>query len=195
MHNKERDALDGGVHQSRTGHARMFFALWPDAGVQALLSRHARELQREVGGKLAREETIHLTLAFLGDIALDRLCDVQNIGARARFHPFTLALDAAGCWGHNGIAWLGPHTTPEPLLWLVDSLRGRLQESGFRVEQRPYAAHVTVVRKARCAPIRLTLAPIEWRVDAFVLVRSELDAGGSRYTMLGRWPDARDKTD
>jgi 2'-5' RNA ligase len=84
---------------------------------------------------------------------------------------------------------------PEPLLSLVDSLRGRLQESGFRVEHRPYAAHVTVVRKARCAPIRLTLAPIEWRVDAFVLVRSELNAGGSRYTTLGRWPDARDKTD
>jgi 2'-5' RNA ligase len=170
----------------------MFFALWPRPEIQALLARHGRELERAVGGKPTRQESIHLTLAFLGDIALDRIDDVRGVGARAQFQPFTFALDTAGCWGHNGVAWLGPRATPEPLLSLVGSLRGALQESGFRVEQRPYLAHVTVVRKARCGPIELTFMPVEWRVDEFVLVRSQLNAGGSSYTIIGSWPDAGD---
>jgi 2'-5' RNA ligase len=77
------------------------------------------------------------------------------------------------------------------LLSLVASLEAALLECGFRVDERPYAAHVTVVRKARCKPIALTLTPVEWRVDGFVLVRSELNAEGPRYTVIGRWPEAQ----
>ncbi len=167
----------------------MFFALWPGPEIQAELARYGREIQRGVGGKLTRQESIHLTLAFLGDVDLGRMDEVQHVGARAKFQPFAFAVDTAGCWGHNGVAWLGPRVTPEPLLSLVSSLRGALQEFGFRIEQRPYAAHVTVVRKARCGPIDPTLAPVEWRVNDFVLVRSQLNAVGSRYAVVGRWPD------
>lgn len=173
----------------------MFFALWPEPEVQAALVQHGHELQRGVGGKLTRRESIHLTLAFLGEVDLDRMDEIRGVGARTEFQPFAFAVDTAGCWGHNGVAWLGPRLTPEPLVSLVGSLRGALQESGFRVEQRPYAAHVTVVRKARCRPIDLRLAPVEWRVDDFVLVRSQLGAEGSRYTVIGRWPDADGRAD
>jgi 2'-5' RNA ligase len=169
----------------------MFFALWPEPEVQAALVQLGRELQYGVGGKLTRQASIHLTLAFLGDVDLDRMEETRGVGARAEFQPFAFVVDTAGCWGHNGVAWLGPRLTPEPLLSLVGSLRGALQESGFRVEQRPYAAHVTVVRKARCKPMDLRPAPVEWRVNDFVLVRSQLGAEGSRYTVVGRWPDAK----
>jgi 2'-5' RNA ligase len=168
----------------------MFFALWPEPEVQASLLLLGRELQRGVGGKLTRQASIHLTLAFLGDVDLDRMEETRSVGARAAFQPFVFAVDTAGCWGHNGVAWLGPRVVPEPLLSLVGSLKGALQESGFRVDQRPYAAHVTVVRKAWCKPIDLTPAPVEWRVNDFVLVCSQLGAQGSRYTVVGRWPDA-----
>jgi 2'-5' RNA ligase len=175
--------------------ARVFFALWPESAVQAGLAQHGRELQRQVGGKATRQESIHLTLAFLGDVALDRMDDVRAVGARAGFEPFAFTLEAAGCWGHNGVAWIAPRVTPEPLLSLVGSLGAALLDAGFRVDARPYAAHVTVVRKARCRPIDLTLAPVRWQVDDFVLVRSELEAGGSRYTVIDRWPQANRKPD
>ena len=173
----------------------MFFALWPEPEVQAGLVQHGRELQRRVGGKLTRQESIHLTLAFLGDVDRDRMEHVLSVGARADFQPFAFAVDSAGCWGHNGVAWLGPRHTPAPLLSLVDSLRNALLASGFRVEHRPYAAHITVVRKARCTPIDLNFAPLEWRVKDFVLVRSDLNAEGSRYSVIGRWPDAVGKSE
>ncbi len=173
--------------------ARVFFALWPDPGVQAALAQHGRDLQCRVGGKLTRQESIHLTLTFLGDIALHRLDEVRAVGTRAAFEPFAFTVDTAGCWGHNGVAWVGPRATPEPLLSLVGSLEAALLDTGFRVEERPYAAHVTVVRKARCRPVDLTLAPVAWRVDDFVLMRSDLNAEGSRYTVIGRWPEANRK--
>jgi len=175
--------------------ARVFFALWPDSAVQAGLAQHGRELQRQVGGKPTRQESIHLTLAFLGDVALDRMDDVRAVGASAGFEPFAFTLEAAGCWGHNGVAWIAPRVTPEPLLSLVGSLGAGLVDAGFRVDARPYTAHVTVVRKARCGPIDLTLTPVQWQVDDFVLVRSELDAEGSRYTIIGRWPQANREPD
>jgi RNA 2',3'-cyclic 3'-phosphodiesterase len=169
---------------------RLFFAVWPEPPVQVQLAHQGRELQRLVGGKPTRQESIHLTLAFLGDVHLARVDDLLGVGTRAAFEPFAFALDTAGCWGHNGVAWVAPRVTPAPLLSLVASLASALLDRGFRVDERPYAAHVTVVRKARCRPIDVRLTPVEWQVHDFVLVRSELDAGGSRYTIIGRWPPA-----
>ena len=115
--------------------------------------------------------------------------DVRSAGSRAQFQPLAFTVDTAGCWGHNGVAWVAPRVTPAPLLSLVASLQAALLERGFRADERPYAAHVTVVRKAHCKPIAVKLTPIEWRADDFVLVRSELNAKGSRYTIIDRWPE------
>ena len=177
--------------RQRVEQARLFFALWPDPAVQAALAEIGLELQRRLGGKPTRQGSIHLTLAFLGDVAGEKMGDVREAAARAAFEPFSFALDAAGCWNHNGVAWVGPRVTPEPLLRLADNLKQALVDAGFRVDGRPYAAHVTVVRKARCKAIDLTIAPVEWQVREFVLVRSELNAEGSRYSLIGRWPQAK----
>jgi 2'-5' RNA ligase len=175
---------------SEPSKARVFFALWPDLGVQAQLFQHGRELHRLAGGRLTRQESIHLTLVFLGDIGVERVEDVRAAGAGAAFEPFTLSIDDAGCWKHNRVAWVAPRATPEPLLALVAGLEAGLQQTGFRFERRPYAPHITVVRKARCGRIGIAIAPVEWRVEDFVLVRSQLDSEGSRYTVIGRWPVA-----
>jgi len=114
--------------------------------------------------------------------------DVRGAGTATHFEPFALAVDHAGCWGHNGVAWVAPRITPAPLLALVARLESALQDRGFGVEGRPYAAHVTVVRKARCGPIEMQFTPVEWPVEGFVLVRSEPGVQGSRYTVINRWP-------
>ena len=168
----------------------MFFALWPDAAVQGQFLKHGRELHRLAGGRLTRQESIHLTLVFLGDIGVDRLKDVRAAGAGAAFEAFTLSIETAGCWSHNRVAWLAPRATPVQLLALVAALEGALAQAGFRFDARPYAPHITVVRKARCGRLDMAIAPIEWQVEDFVLVRSRLDSEGSRYTVVDRWPAA-----
>ena len=176
--------------RQRAVQARLFFALWPDPALQAALAQIGRELQRRLGGRPTRQESIHLTLAFLGDVALDKMGDVHEAAARTAFEPFAFTVDAVGCWNHNGVAWVGPRATPPPLLQLVGSLAAALLDAGFRVDGRPYAAHVTLVRKARCKAIDPTIAPVQWRAKEFVLVRSELNAEGSRYIVIGRWPQS-----
>ena len=71
---------------------------------------------------------------------------------------------------------------------LVADLGCALGHEGFAIDRRPYLAHVTLLRKARCGPMAEELVAIDWPVQEFVLVRSELDSEGSRYSTLGRWP-------
>jgi 2'-5' RNA ligase len=165
----------------------MFFALWPGAEVRRSLMHQGSKMHRVLGGKLAREESVHLTLVFLGDVALERLPALQARAAAVRLEPFVLRLEQAGCWRHNGVGWVGPSETPAVLVRLVAGLEDALQGEGFRFDRRPYAAHITLLRKARCAPMDAAMPAIDWPVQDFVLVRSELNDEGSRYTIVERW--------
>jgi 2'-5' RNA ligase len=165
----------------------MFFALWPGAEVRLSLMRQGLKMHRLLGGKLTREESVHLTLVFLGDVALDRVPALQMRAAGLCFEPFVLRVEQAGCWRHNGIGWVGPNQTPAALVRLVAGLEGALEGEGFNFDRRPYAAHITLLRKARCTPMDTNMPAIDWPVHEFVLVRSELANEGSRYTIVDRW--------
>ena len=172
---------------SKREMARTFFALWPDRQAQQALLRHGRDIHRLTGGTLARLESIHLTLAFLGEIDGARLEAARAAAMTAELKPFTLSIETAGCWNHNRVAWLAPRHTPAELSTLVVTLEAGLRAAGFSLETRPYSPHITVVRKARCGRMDIAFDPVEWRVKEFVLVRSELDSAGSRYSVIGRW--------
>lgn len=167
--------------------ARVFFALWPDAGTRTALAAAARRLQRALHGRRTRDDSIHLTLAFLGDLPLDRLGALLAPPAIAAV-PFTLVLDRCGCWPRNGIGWVAPGEMPPALDALAEGLGTWLRAAGFRMEERPFRPHVTLIRDAHCVALPDNIAPIEWRVKAFVLLRSTRAAAGSRYEIIGRWP-------
>jgi 2'-5' RNA ligase len=176
------------VGEAAAHAARMFFALWPDARARAGLMRAGRAMHRLLGGRLTREDSVHLTLVFLGEVALDRLPGLKARAAQVRFAPFVLRIERAGCWRHNNVGWVGPQATPAVLQRLVADLEQGLGEDGFAFDERPYAAHVTLLRKAHCKPLPESLPTIDWPVREFVLVCSELNTEGWRYSILGRWP-------
>ena len=72
----------------------------------------------------------------------------------------------------------------DPLARLAADLHAALAAAGFALEPRPFAAHVTLLRKARAPRSLPLLPPLAWPVDAFTLVASSLSAGGSRYEQL-----------
>ena len=171
---------------------RLFFAVWPAPELQMRLSLIAQALQQELGGKATRTESIHLTLMFLGDVAASRLPEVAQIGERVRCEPFTLMLNRSGCWSHNRIAWVAPANTPPALSALASELQAQVRSLGFTIDERPHAPHITLVRKAGHARRTEMLEEVvAWPVDHFVLVRSQLDAQGSRYEVVGRWPEPK----
>lgn len=168
--------------------ARVFFALWPDEDVRRQLSETGKALHARMGGRLTRAASIHMTLVFIGAVQAARVEELSQRAAGVAVEAFTLRVDVADCWRHNRIAWVGPQATPAALIDLVERLRSALDGSCFVFDRKAFAAHVTLLRNARCTGEREDIAPIDWCVRDFVLVRSTLDAGGAAYEVIGRWP-------
>ncbi len=167
---------------------RLFFALWPDDATRVALADWSRQIHRVTGGRPTSAETIHQTLAFLGDCEPTRLA--ESAAAASRVHPrrFELLLDRTGIWSHNRIAWAGTSAVPPELDALVADLRAALAEARFAFDRKPFVPHITLVRKARPGGVLPALEPIRWPVAGFVLVRSVLHPEGSDYVIEGRWP-------
>lgn len=168
--------------------ARVFFALWPPAALADDLAGQAGQLAQTCGGKPTRADTVHLTLAFVGDIDASRLPELAAAAQGLSPPPFTLTLDRLGYWPHNRIVWAGCSAPPAGLGELAAALRTRVMAAGFPVDrgQAGFFPHVTLLRKATQAPPSPTLVPREWPCRDFVLVRSQLSASGSRYRVI--WP-------
>lgn len=171
---------------ARQGRARAFFALWPDAPAVEALEPHAIRLSREVDGRCMRPETLHLTLAFLGDVPEARLASLVAAPPPAFVPAFPLCLDRVGVWPHNGIGWAAPSAPPPPLLELHRSLAGWLQERGFEPEAQPFRPHVTLVRHGTGSREGAAIAPVAWIARSFVLVRSFRGPTGAAYRTLSR---------
>ena len=161
---------------------RVFFAVWPDEAAATALHAVAREAQRNSGGRLMRRETLHLTLAFLGEVDAPRLALARRIADGIRMEAFDLVLDQVAYWRHNRILWAGG-VSPR-LTLLADTLAGELRAAGFRLDARPFAAHVTLLRDAGRAEMPALAQPVAWPVTEFVLAQSR----DGRYDIIGRWP-------
>jgi RNA 2',3'-cyclic 3'-phosphodiesterase len=163
---------------------RIFFALWPPAETARALAAWAREAQRLTGGRLTEETKIHLTLAFLGEADPHKAI----AGARrVKAARHTLPIEEGRYWRENNIVWAGPRETPPALKALFERLSIELYREEFMLERRAFAAHVTLIRKARAAKLPPLPAILAWPVQEFVLVRSSLSSKGSTYEPLERF--------
>jgi len=139
-------------------------------------------------GRRIRDESLHLTLAFIGEADAENLSRLLAPPAGVFTPAFLFTLDDWGCWARNGIGWAAPSHIPEALFDLAGNLQGWLRDAGFELERRPFTPHVTLVRDAQCIPLPESLAPIEWRVKEFVLMESQMLPGGACYDILRAWP-------
>ena len=165
---------------------RLFFALWPPREAAAALHHWASAVQRTSGGRVTRLETIHLTLAFLGDVDESLLPSLKEFKVKGERQ--SLPIEQARFWPRNRIVWVGPDAVSEQLNLLVENLREELREKSFAVEKRPFAAHITLIRKAREPQALPDLPELSWPIDEVVLVRSQLSAAGSSYEVVQRYP-------
>lgn len=166
---------------------RLFFALWPDDPTRARLADWTRAIHRAGGGRATRPESVHLTLAFLGSTPAAALPAVIAAAGRVPPRAFELRVDEPGYWRHNQIAWAGVREVPPELAALVGDLRAELVAASVAFDPKPFLAHLTLVRKAHPGFKLPRLAPIDWPVRDFVLVRSVTGPDGSAYEVAARW--------
>jgi 2'-5' RNA ligase len=167
---------------------RLFFALWPSRATARALNGWARAVARRAGGRPVSPQNVHLTLVFLGDADPQRAIAAAG---RVRGEAFDLPLETAEYWRHNRVVWAGPEQAPEPLAQLVEALKQELYRAEFILERRPFAAHVTLLRKAPDPEVLPDPPHAAWPVTEFVLARSTRSAAGSTYETVARFPFAQ----
>ena len=171
--------------------ARVFFALWPSPEAARQLAAVAASFAAAAGGRATRLESIHLTLAFLGDVAVDRLPELERAAREVRGEAFALTLDRLGIWPHNRIFWAGCSVLPPALAELSAALGAALPAAGFAVADawRTFTPHVTLVRKMVALDAALPECELAaWNNRQFVLARSTRSAEGSSYRTIAEFP-------
>jgi len=158
---------------------RLFFALWPPPEAAEKLAALAHRCADQFGGKPTRRATIHLTLAFLGEVSEARLPALLEAMHAVRAEPFALAVDRLGYWRHNRLLWAGPSAPVPALETLVERLYAALAAASFAADygKHAFAPHLSLVRKLAEAGLPATLPAIEainWPCSGFSLVHSHL---------------------
>ena len=83
---------------------------------------------------------------------------------------------------------MGMKDKPEALKTLHQILGDAFTACDYQAERRPYAPHVTLMRKLIKPGQMEKFEPITWRVNEFALVESVAIEGGVRYEVLRTYP-------
>lgn len=149
----------------------------------------ARTLARSVSGRFMRRETYHLTLAFLGEIdeTTSRDAIAATGAACAGALPVELRVQGLGKFGRPSDAtlWLG--ISPETgLPELARAVRDELSARAVAYDDKPFAPHVTLARRARLpqGPLPELAFPLPAEASRVTLFRSILSSDGATYKPL-----------
>lgn len=152
--------------------------------------------------------SIHLTLAFLGeldDARLEQAMEATRVAAQAT-PSFTYRLKGLGVFGppqQPRVIWVGvedqpsPYVQGSPLQLAHRNLSRELERRQFEVERRPFSPHLTLAR------VKQPLSPAEQRAlqrllqskratapagfytaSHLALMKSELSRAGAHYSLL-----------
>jgi 2'-5' RNA ligase len=173
---------------------RLFVAIRPPAPIRARLLAVMGGIS---GARWQRDDQLHLTLRFIGEVDRHRARDIDAALAAVRRQPFEIALSGIGAFARRGrpdAVWAGVTPRAE-LARLHQKIDQALVRCGLAPEGRAYMPHVTLARLNRSAgPIghlldaasRLTSPPFV--VEAFGLFESALTPDGAVYSEIASYP-------
>jgi 2'-5' RNA ligase len=182
---------------------RAFVAVALDPAARREVARSTRGAVDAIGtgsrARWTREENLHLTVAFLGNIDEGI---VPVIGQRLaplteRIAPERLVLASVGGFPQSRprVVWLGLGAGRTWFVDLAKAVRATLEQGlGLELDRREPSAHVTLARVER--PERALLSALEAafsgraiasKADRLTLFSSVVGRGGPTYTAVGEW--------
>jgi 2'-5' RNA ligase len=160
------------------------------AGVAGLLERLRR---KDLPVRWVRDENLHLTLKFFGEVAEDRLGRIEEAirAANEGSAPLEMRLDELGAFPNARrprVVYVGLEAPPA-LELLQDRLERQCEAIGFAPEGTPFRPHITLgrVRERERCPLRSVVeagAPVEqipFLATDLVLYESVRADGRQRY--------------
>jgi len=178
---------------------RLFIAVELDPSVRAKILREAERLRRFAPqAKWVNPSGMHVTLAFIGQLADERVPEVKAIleEVASRHAPLSLSAQGIGGFGasrHPRVLWIGLGGDISSLGNIKADLEQRLLPLGYEAEKRAFKPHLTLARArqmqgdpalARCIEECKDASFGESRVERVILFRSGLSPKGARYTPL-----------
>jgi RNA 2',3'-cyclic 3'-phosphodiesterase len=151
--------------------------------------------------KWVEEDSMHVTLVFLGDVRTNDLSYLCRAIAKAAKNeaPFPLSIRGLGAFPtprRPKILWAGIEQGAENLIRLHVAIEAELEDlEGYRPEERGYNPHLTLGRVSGEENAQLIAAEISklqhWNggqtiVEEVLLMSSELRRSGPEYTVIGR---------
>ena len=180
---------------------RTFIAIELPPDVRARVAQHIACLRHElpdVRASWSREDNLHLTLKFLGNVPVADIPKVSNAVERARQNRFQLSNSHSLIAAHSrpaaAQAFCGSVRRPLACRHLHAAIEQELDAAGFPRESRPFHPHLTIARLRQSQGARqlaelhqsLGFAPIAFAVSEVVVFRSELLKQGSKHTAISR---------
>lgn len=179
---------------------RTFIAIELPPDVRARVAQHIACLRHElpdVRASWSREDNLHLTLKFLGNVSVADIQKVSNAVERVTKPMSAFEVTVSGCGlfpprGRPSVLWLS--TQGSGLQALHAAIDQELDAAGFPRESRPFRPHLTIARLRQSEGARqladlhqsLGFAPIAFAGSEVVFFRSELLKQGSQHTAISR---------
>ncbi|WP_077049328.1 RNA 2',3'-cyclic phosphodiesterase [Pseudomonas sp. KK4] len=172
--------------ESREPFKRLFFALDCAPAQRKAIAQWRSALQLR-SGRPVPVENFHLTLKFLGAVAVAQIGDVCEAAAAVRTSAerLTVVLDRLDVWRRAGVLVLAPEQAPPALLRLVYDLEQAMLPFGLEDAPKEFRPHLTLARDYRApVPESPTAPEFFLRADRFILFESHK----GRYRPLAEWP-------
>lgn len=168
---------------------RLFFALWPEDETRALIVNTFKQApQSRLKGRIINPDNLHLTLHFIGNATTEMLDCLHQAAQTVTGRSFQLNFDRYGHFYKARVFWMGCTQTPEALTHLYQDLGTALSQCDYIAESRPYAPHLTLMRKLNKPGELDNFQAIPWQVNDFVLVESISTDHGVYYEVIRRYP-------
>jgi 2'-5' RNA ligase len=164
--------------------ARLFIAIAPPRALRQSLFGLAQRLHAEAGGKIVPASNLHLTLAFLGQTNLARAPDILETFADWPVNLPPLSLDRIGSFSSARVVWAGCSAMVPDWNAAITGLQQRLRKQHIAFDDKPWRAHVTLLRKTTL-PDQALDRPLVWHAGAPQLFVSESGERGPVYRVLG----------
>ena len=183
---------------------RVFIAIDLPSLLRQRIAHHINRLRDsnpDARASWGREENLHLTLKFRGEIPVttaEALSNAAQAAARA-IDQFDLVVGGCGAFPAQAaprVLWLGIEDPSGKLAALHRAIEDECERAGFAREPRDFHPHLTIARLRKPQGSRqlaavheeLGFSPEAVSVSQIVVIRSELSSEGSRYTVLARHP-------
>lgn len=181
---------------------RLFIAIELSPNVRQKIKAHIHRLRTalpDVRASWTREDNLHLTLKFLGDVPVNQIESVSQALMRAaiQISDFDLVIRDCGSFPSRGkpnVLWIGINDASSNLRKLHAAVEDECAKAGFDRDQRSFHPHLTIARLRNPKGARslaelhqqIGFEPVSVKVSDVCLIRSELSSAGSRYTVIAR---------